>query len=141
VRFSLPRGESCVVALVEGPGDTWVSPENKPSQLLRQLLHAGVERAKAATGMTRVRLHLPSMGGHVGWAAVDLCLYVINWEVDAELLSRHVELLDSELCGQTQMPLGVRLRRETIGCVDLGSMIGQSNVGFNRGIGTLVLAP
>jgi hypothetical protein len=47
--------------------------------------------------MTRVCLHLLSMGGHVGWAAVDLCLYIIGWEAHAELLCLHVELLDSEL--------------------------------------------
>jgi hypothetical protein len=36
-RLSLPRGEECVVALVEGPGDTHVSPKDKPCQMLREL--------------------------------------------------------------------------------------------------------
>jgi hypothetical protein len=47
--------------------------------------------------MTRVCLHALSMGGHVGRAAVDLCLYIISWEVHAELLCLHVDLLDSKL--------------------------------------------
>jgi hypothetical protein len=55
------------------------------------------------------------MGGHVGRAAVDLCLYIMDWEVHADLLCLHVELLDSELHDQIQQTLGVRLRRETIG--------------------------
>jgi hypothetical protein len=47
--------------------------------------------------MTRVCLHLLSMGGHVGRAAVDLRLYNVSWEVHAELLCLHVDLLDSKL--------------------------------------------